>query len=279
LFAMGSIWRVIAVVFLTAGCGGESKGSSGDETSNAGASSGGMTASAGSGSVGAGAIGNGGVPGSTSGGTAANGSATGGTAEVAQPADLGDGDHADDGRPAVPTDSTGGFFWRGCSQASWRLGNWWVTSDRQRDAFPREIDPPRDDSTEARGARGADFVAGVVLWVELDHPWTGSVSLSGCSGLSFWARLESPSGRLVVALNDGSRGSGLLDGRSSLPSRTLDVGPDWQEFVLPFESFPIQDAAADGLSLASIEFFVGDGGEDFDLWVDDLALVCSEDCR
>jgi hypothetical protein len=82
----------------------------------------------------------------------------------------------------------------------------------------------------------------------------------------------------VVALNDGSRGSGLLDGRSTLPSRTLDVGPDWQEFVLPFESFPIEGPAAD-LSLASIEFFVGDGGEEFDLWVDDLALVCSGGCR
>jgi hypothetical protein len=272
---MGSIGRVMAVAFLTVGCGGESKDNSGDETSNAGAPSGGTTANAGSGSGGAGAIGSGGVPGSTIGGTAA--SATGGTAEVAQPADLGDGDHADDGRPAVPTDSTGGFFWRGCSQGSWRLGNWWVTSDRQRDAFPRDIDPPRDDSTEARGAHGADFVAGVVLWVELDHPWTGSVSLSGCSALSFWARLESPSGRVVVALNDGSRGSGLLDGRSTLPSRTLDVGSDWQEFVLPFESFPIQ-GQADALSLASIEFFVGDGGEEFDLWVDDLALVCSG-CR
>jgi hypothetical protein len=80
----------------------------------------------------------------------------------------------------------------------------------------------------------------------------------------------------VAALNDGSRGSGLLDGRSVLPSRTLHVGPDWQELVLPFESFP--GLAADDLSLASIEFFVGDGGEQFDLWVDDLALICSSSC-
>jgi hypothetical protein len=152
-----------------------------------------------------------------------------------------------------------------------------VTSDRQRDAFPREIDPPRDTSTQARGADGADFAAGVALWVQLDHLLNQPVNLSGCSAMSFWARLESPSGRVVVALNDGSRASGLLDGRSTLPSRTLDVGPDWQEFMLPFESFS-QGVAAEGPSLASIEFFVGDGGERFDLWVDDLALVCSGGC-
>jgi hypothetical protein len=95
--------------------------------------------------------------------------------------------------------------------------------------------------------------------------------------MSFWARLESPSGRVVVALNDGSRASGLLDGRSTLPSRTLDVGADWQEFMLPFESFS-QDLPADGPSVASFEFFVGEGGEKFDLWIDDLALVCSGGC-
>ena len=96
--------------------------------------------------------------------------------------------------------------------------------------------------------------------------------------MSFWARLESASGRVVVGLNDGSRGSGLLDGRSTLPSRTLAVGPDWQEFVLPFDSFPIKGLASDGPTLASIEFFVGDGGERFDLWIDDLALVCAGGC-
>jgi hypothetical protein len=274
---MVSIGRVVTVVLLTAGCGGESKESSSD--GDAGAPTGGATASAGTGSGGAGASESGGVAGSTSGGTAASGSATGGAPEVAQPADLGDGDHAGDGRPVVPDDNTGGFFWRGCGEGSWRVGNWWITSDGQHDALPREIDPPRDDSTEARGAHGADFVAGVVLWVELDHPRTSPVRLSGCSALSFWARLESLSGRVVVALNDGSRGSGLLDGRATLPSRTLDVDPGWQKFVLPFESFPTERPAVNDLSLASIEFFVGDGGEAFDLWIDDLALVCSAGCR
>lgn len=209
-------------------------------------------------------------------GTVTGGSAPGGAERPT--VNLGDGDHADDEAPTIPIDSTGGFFWRGCGSSGWRLGNWFVTSDRQLDALSREIDPPRGASTEARGATGANFAAGAVLWVQLDHPRGRSVSLSGCSALSFWARLESPSGRVVVALNGGSRGTGSLDGRSTLPSRTLDVGPDWQEFTLPFESFPIEGLSTDDLALASIEFFVGDGGESFDLWVDDLALVCSGGC-
>ena len=251
----------------------------GDEVGDAGAPNGGTTATGGAGIGGghAGASGSGGVAGSTGGSTDTGGSATGGATEM-PPIDLGDGDHAGDGRPVVPGDSTGGFFWGGCGDGGWRIGNWFVTSDRQRDAFPREIDPPRDTSTSARGATGADFPAGVVLWVQLDHPLNRPVNLTGCSAMSFWARLDSPSGRVVVALNDGSRASGLLDGRSSLPSTTIAIGPDWQEFTLPFESFPIEVSSPDGLQVASIEFFVGDGGESFDLWVDDLALVCSGAC-
>jgi hypothetical protein len=237
-------------VLLAAGCGGVSSRSHGDGMSDAGA---------------------------PTGGTTAGGSGTGGAAEAPQPVDLGDGDHADDGRPMVPADATGGFFWHGCGDTGWRIGNWFVTSDRLRDSFSREIDPPRDASTQCRGVTGADFAQGVALWVQLDHPFGHPVKLSGCSAMSFWARLESPSGQVVVALNDGSRASGSLDSRATLPSRTLEVGPDWQEFVLPFESFP-QGVAADGPSVASIEFFVGDGGEKFDLWVDDLALVCSGGC-
>jgi len=133
------------------------------------------------------------------------------------PSDLGDGDHENDGRPVVPVGVvTGGFFWRGCGSDSWQLGNWFVTSDRQRDAFPRELDPSRDASTKAHALSGADLAAGAVLWVQLDHLPSRPVSVSGCSGVSFWARLESSSERLVVALNDGSRASGLPDGKFHL---------------------------------------------------------------
>jgi hypothetical protein len=210
------------------------------------------------------------------GGTATGGSASGGAPNAPQPVDLGDGDHAgQDGQPALPTDSTGGFFWRQCGSAGWRIGNWFVTSDRTRDASPREIDPPRGGSTQARGVAGTDLAEGAVLWVQLDHPSNRAVSLAGCSAMSFWARLESPSGRVLVALNDGSSGGGSLDGRSALPSLTLNVGLDWEEIVLPFESFGL---VGEELSVASIEFFVGEGAESFDLWIDDLALICSAGC-
>lgn len=258
---MGSLERVVAVAVLAAGCGGASTKSPRNDTSVAGAPSGGATAS-------------GGVV--NAGGTGTGGSASSGAPNVPQPIDLGDGDYAgQDGRPALPGGSTGGFFWRQCGNAGWRIGNWFVTSDGTRDAFPREIDPPRDGSTQARGVAGADLAEGAVLWVQLDHPSNGAVSLAGCSAMSFWARLDSPSGRVLVALNDGSGGTGSLGGRSSLPSMTLDVGLDWQEFVLPFESLGLM---SDDLSIASIEFFVGEGGESFDLWIDDLALICSAGC-
>lgn len=239
---------MLVVVLLACGCGGASTKPPGNQMSEAGAPSEGTTASAG-------------------------GSESGGAANIPPPADLGDGDHAGDGRPVVPTESTGGFFWRGCGEESWRLGNWFVTSDLERDAPPREIEPPRGDSTTARGASGAELAAGVVLWVQLDHPSNRAVSLAGCTAMSFWARLESASGQAIVALNDGSQTSGLADGRSTLASRELDVGPDWHEFVLPFESFPVGDTAPDNLSVTSIEFFVGQGGETFDFWVDDLTLI------
>jgi hypothetical protein len=253
---MRAIEGVVALALLAAGCGGASTRSQGDET---GAPEGGTTSSGGG----------------VSGGAVTAGASSGGAADIPQPVDLGDGEHPDDGRPVIPTDSTGGFFWRACGETGWRLGNWFVTSDQTHDAFLREIDPPREGSTQARGATGSSFAEGAVLWVQLDHPSNRALSLSSCSALSFWARLESPSDRLVVALNDGSLGSGLLSGRWTLPSRTLNVGPDWQNFVLPFESFG--DLGAD-TSVASIELFVGDGGESFDLWIDDLSLMCASDC-
>ena len=49
-------------------------------------------------------------------------------------------------------------------------------------------------------------------------------------------------------------------------------------FMLPFEAFSLEAPSTDGPLLVSIEFFVGDGGEAFDLWIDDLAFVCPSLC-
>ena len=148
-----------------------------------------------------------------------------------------------------------------------------MTSDGVHDAGLSSIEPPRAGSTQARRASGEGFARGVVLWVELDHPQSRAVDLSAYSGIAFWARLKSATSSVVVSLNDGSHDSGALGGRSTLPSVSLTAGDTWQQFTLPFDAFGLSD-----LKITTVEFFVGDKGEAFDLWVDDLALTCSGAC-
>jgi hypothetical protein len=181
-----------------------------------------------------------------------------------------DNEHVDDGRPVPPNSSA--FFW-GSNSAGWRIGNWFLTSDKVHDAGRWPIESPRAGSTEARRATGQGFASGVVLWVQLDHPSNRAVDLSAYSGLAFWARLKSATSAVVVSLNDGSHPSGALGGRSTLPSVSLTAGDTWQQFTLPFDDFGLS-----AVKIATVEFFVGDKGETFDLWVDDFALICSSAC-
>jgi hypothetical protein len=171
-----------------------------------------------------------------------------------------------------PASSPGAFFW-GSNSAGWRIGNWFITSDKVHDTGLWPIDPPRAGSTEARRATGQGFALGVVLWVQLDHPLNRAVDLSAYSGIAFWARLKSATSAVVVSLNDGSHPSGALDGRSTLPSVSLAAGDTWEQFMLPFDAFGTSDP-----KVATVEFFVGDQGEAFDLWIDDFALICSGRC-
>jgi hypothetical protein len=181
-----------------------------------------------------------------------------------------DSENADDGRPVAPTSSA--IFW-GSNSAGWRIGNWFVTSDKVHDAGRWTIEPPRESSTEARRTRGQGFASGVVLWLQLDHPSGRAVDLSAYSGIEFWARLNSARSAFVVSLNDGSHASGVLTGRSTLPSVPLSADYTWQQFTLPFAAFGLSDP-----KVTAVEFFVGDKGETFDLWVDDFALTCSGAC-
>lgn len=101
-----------------------------------------------------------------SGGT---GNVTGGTGGTTQAGAAGyvtiDNEHADDGRPVPPPSAPGAFFW-GSDSAGWRIGNWFLTSDKVHDIGLWPIEPPRAGSTEARRASGQDFASGVVLWVQ-----------------------------------------------------------------------------------------------------------------
>ena len=241
------------------------------------------TSGAASGGAIAGSAGNtpGGAGGSAqTGGTTQAGSSTqaGGTPQAGASAQGGaagyvtlDDEHAGDGRP-VPPPNTAAFFW-GSNSAGWRIGNWFVTSDKVRDALLQPIEPPRGDSTEARRASGQGFASGAVLWLQLDHLHSSPVDLSAYSGISFWARLEGTPSTVVVSLNDGSHPSGSLEGRATLPSVPLTPGDTWQQFTLPFAAFGLSQ-----VKLTSVEFFVGDKGEMFDLWIDDFALTCSDAC-
>jgi hypothetical protein len=86
-------------------------------------------------------------------------------------------------------------------------------------------------------------------------------------GLVFYARLQGASDRLVVAMNNGSA--------ATQPSRAFSVSPEWERFELSFDELsPTWDGYA-----SSIDFIVGEGGEPFDLWIDDVSFVCRGECE
>lgn len=187
------------------------------------------------------------------------------------------GGAGDAGAPLEPTESIGddeqtmpaspaGFFW-------WAgLGNWFVCALPNKflgDAHKADIVPPRDDSHQAFRLQGSGQELGEDLWVQLQHPNGGAVDLSAYAGIAFWARLDGASDHLTVGLSPN------LPSCSAGSNTTTDitVPNTWQRFELPFEDF-----GSDGHAVADIEFIVGAGGGDFDLWVDDLSLLCRAEC-
>jgi hypothetical protein len=183
-----------------------------------------------------------------------------------------DNEHSSEpGRPVPPTPAA--FIW-GTGNGH-HIGNWFLTTDTLRDAEPVAIVPPRGDSTHARRAKGSGFASGAVLWAQLEHPLGRAVDLRPASGITFWSRLEGADSTLTVSLNDGARGAGSLEGRAALPSVVVAVDQEWRQLTVPFGDFEQADIA----QVCSVEFFVGNGGGSFDLWIDDLSLLCPEPCR
>jgi len=258
------------IVLLALGCGGRARGdgpSSSDSPSAAGSGplsgNAGKTGGEGAGPAGGGASGVGAAGSAGKGGLDSGVHATEVTFDDEQPTD---------GRPIAPTAAA--IFW-GSSSTGWRIGNWFVTTDtdKTRDVGLSIIEPPRGASKQARRVKGQDQPRGAVLWLQLDHPLDRVVMLKAYSGVTFWARLESATGALVVSLNGGAHPPGSFEDRESLPSVPLTVGDSWQQFTLPFDAFGAEEPSA-----SSIEFLVGQGGEAYDLWIDDLALTCSGTC-
>jgi hypothetical protein len=213
----------------------------------------------------------GGAAGVAQGAGTGGGLAMGGTGTSGAPneSSIDDVDHSGGGfDTGLPPNSGSGFVW------AEGLGNWFVTSPPpdqiQGDAQAADIVPPRGDSTKAYRVQGSGHDQGVDLFAQLHHPQGDPADLSAYAGIAFWTRLDGSSGQLVVALTPSGRYFGAVD---PVPSVELSVSNEWQNFELPFEAF-----GTDGHAVASIDFVVGQGGDAFDLWVDDLALLCRDAC-
>ena len=164
-----------------------------------------------------------------------------------------------------------GFYWSG------GFGNWFVCtppgnsgSPIHGDAQTADIVPPRGDSTHAFRLQGSGEPLGADLYAQLEHPSGGAADLTAYTGIAFWAKLDGDSDQLAVGL---SARAPYCSASTDVTTVTVAVPNEWQRFELPFGSF-----GADGHAVANIEFIVGAGGGAFDLWVDDLSLVCRGEC-
>ena len=145
-----------------------------------------------------------------------------------------DDEHPASGVPAPPPPVPSAIFW-GSPSSGWKIGNWFSFSDQVRDVGLTPIEPPRGDSTQARRISGSG-VPGGVLWLELNHPQRWAVDLAPYAGITFWARVSSPSGELGVLLNDGLISPETWRTLPPPSSLTLVLGPEWQEVTVPFET-------------------------------------------
>jgi len=174
-----------------------------------------------------------------------------------------------DGSDSDPDPESAHFVWGS------GIGNWFVDAPEPNpihdDAESTDIEPPRGESTRAYRVQGSGHSAGVDLWAQLNHPQGNALDLgSTYAGIVFWAKLEGASDRLLVGANPGVR---YFDAPDDVPTVELRVSSEWQQFIVPFDVWP---GAAD--AVASFDFIVGEGGGDFDFWLDDLGLICASEC-
>jgi len=172
-----------------------------------------------------------------------------------------------DGEPEPPAGSSGAFFWL------YGLGNWFVMAPAPNpyvhDAQAEELIPPRGDSTKAYRVQDEGRVSGVDLYAQLNHPQGRPMDLSAFAGISFWAKLDG-SEQIKVGVNPGVS---YFDAMSEVPTHALAVSSEWRQFSLRFD-----ELGADVHGVVSFDFIVGEGGDKFDFWLDDLGMFCDGPC-
>ena len=157
------------------------------------------------------------------------------------------------------------FFWRD------GLGNWTVSwSDGTfRDASVDDVIPPRGNSKVAYHVMQTNPGVAVDLWAQLHHPQGDGVDLSAYAGVSFWARLDSPSGELIVAFG----ANGQFSMVALVPEKAVSLSGDWAQFLVRFDEVHL-----DRTSVSSIDFVIQGSSKPLGLWIDDLGLLCQGSC-
>lgn len=248
---------IVALGLVFGACGGKSDHA--DESATDAGSGGSNVSDAGNGGSNAGSGGNGAEPGTGA-------PSDGGAPEFEGPVESID---EVDGSALDSDPESSHFFW------SWGIGNWFVEAPEPNpihgDAHSAEIEPPRGESNRAFRVQGTGHSRGVDLWAQLSHPQGNALDLgSTYLGIVFWARLDGASDRLLVGANPGGS---YFDAPDDVPTVELSVSGEWQQFVVPFDVWPGPENA-----VASFDFIVGEGGGDFDFWLDDLGFLCRHEC-
>jgi len=195
----------------------------------------------------------------------------------------------------LPPPPTAGFWWMLGPLGNWNIGSAGADPTLLGDSPSSDIVPPArasclQSTCWSRHVQADKLASGLDLSAQLKHPQGGAVDLSSFAGIAFWARLASPSGRLIVTLRDGDPSNPyvFLSAESSGSpwfAQSLAVSDQWERFILLFDDFHQGVISGNNsrrtlntAAITNIDFVVGLGGESFDLLIHDLALFCRGVC-
>ena len=153
-------------------------------------------------------------------------------------------------------------------------GYWYFSPDPDPTCsgwFVIETTAGHDDTTHAIRTRGGGCTAwGALVGLDLGGSSdTDTFDASSFDALALWARAEPGSvTELSVSLMDPQHFDTVID-----------LGTEWQEFVLPLDGFAFNDQGTeqpyDVSRFTHLQFFVF-SPDNFDFWLDDIAFVRTE---